>query len=132
MYLHIYIFTCLFVCFIVCICDHVRTSVSGLLRPFLSCGFYPLKSSFIHSLKTQLKQTVNFGKSRSQCTNASHVQPECDMNMISKLMQSLSKYIYLCHMPVHTNIIVFRLATDFSSYLNSIHRACKHVFLYAL
>ena len=30
------------------VCDYVRASVSGLLRPFLSCGFYPLKSSFIH------------------------------------------------------------------------------------
>jgi len=28
------------------VCDYVRASVSGLLRPFLSCGFYPLKSSF--------------------------------------------------------------------------------------
>ena len=32
------------------VCDHVRASVSGLLRPFLSCGFYPLKSSFIEGI----------------------------------------------------------------------------------
>jgi len=31
------------------VCDYVRASVSGLLRPFLSCGFYPLNlHSFIH------------------------------------------------------------------------------------
>jgi len=30
--------------------DYVRASVSGLLRPFLSCGFYPLNlHSFIHT-----------------------------------------------------------------------------------
>jgi len=31
------------------VCDYVRASVSGPLRPLLSYGFYPLKSSFIHS-----------------------------------------------------------------------------------
>jgi len=54
MYLHIYI--CLSFCAFYCMClcvymyvIYVRASVSGLLRPFLSYGFYPLKSSFIHS-----------------------------------------------------------------------------------
>jgi len=33
------------------VCDYVRASVSGLLRPFLSCGFYPVNlHSFIHSV----------------------------------------------------------------------------------
>jgi len=33
------------------VCDYVRASVSGLLRPFLSGGFYPLNlHSFIHSV----------------------------------------------------------------------------------
>jgi len=31
------------------VCDYDRASVSGLLRPFLSFGFYPLNlHSFIH------------------------------------------------------------------------------------
>ena len=36
--------------------DYVRASVSGLLRPFLSCGFYPLNlHSFIHVKTGQAK-----------------------------------------------------------------------------
>ena len=37
------------------VCDDVRASVSGLLRPFLSFGFYPLN---LHSFK-QLIVNVN-------------------------------------------------------------------------
>jgi len=54
MYLHIQllVFVCILLCVSMCVyvCDYDRASVSGLLRPFLSCGFYPLKSSFIHSI----------------------------------------------------------------------------------
>jgi len=33
------------------VCDYDRASVSGLLRPFLSFGFYPLNlHSFIHNI----------------------------------------------------------------------------------
>jgi len=37
----------LYVPMCVYVCDYVRASVSGLLRPFLSYGFYPLKI-FVH------------------------------------------------------------------------------------
>ena len=37
-----------FVSMSVYVCDYVRASVSGLFRPFLSCGFYPLNHSFIY------------------------------------------------------------------------------------
>jgi len=42
---------CVFYCMCLCayVYDHVRASVSGLLRHFLSCGFYTLKSSFIQA-----------------------------------------------------------------------------------
>jgi len=56
--MHLHMYSCLsFVCVLLCVsvsvcvhvCDYIRASVSCLFRPFLSCGFYPLNSSFIHS-----------------------------------------------------------------------------------
>jgi len=61
--LHLLVF---FVYFIVCVyvCGHARASASGLLRPFLSCGFYPLNSSFIHSfIDASASVKVSWGKS---------------------------------------------------------------------
>jgi len=47
-YIDLLVFLCILLCRCVYVCDYVRASVSGLLRPFLSCGFYPLNlHSFI-------------------------------------------------------------------------------------
>jgi len=49
------------------VCDYDRASVSGLLRPFLSFGFYPLNlHSFNHGL-LELLQISNFGDLICSC-----------------------------------------------------------------
>ena len=52
-YIHLLVFLCilLYVSMCVYVCDYVRASVSGLLRPFLCYGFihYNLHS-FVHSV----------------------------------------------------------------------------------
>jgi len=56
------------------VCDYDRASVSGLLRPFLSFGFYPLN---LHSylVKLALLAVALYGDVRSHGANKSLVSP---------------------------------------------------------